>query len=157
MQTHFLFPYRYKRIGAFIFLPAIILGLFTLIFNWEPDWLNGKLPGLFTSDIFSNKNTFGIVETNLLNEILGLLTIVGGILFGFSKEKEEDEFIRQIRTESLVWAIYVNYAILALAMLFCFNFAFLWVMIFNLFTPLLFFIIRFRWSLSKLKNQSNEE
>ncbi len=157
MQTHFLFPYRYKRIGAFIFLPAIILGLFTLIFNWEPDWLNGKLPGLFTSDIFSNKNTFTLVETNLLNEILGLLTIVGGIQFGFSKEKEEDEFIRQIRTESLVWAIYVNYGVLAIAMLFFFDFAFLWVMIFNLFTPLLFFIIRFRWSLAQLKNRSYEE
>jgi hypothetical protein len=55
---------------------------------------------------------FKFIENSILDEILTIGIIVGGILVGFSKLKEEDEMISKIRYESLVWATYLNYAII---------------------------------------------
>ena len=79
-------------------------------------------------------------------------------MVAFSKEKQEDELIAKIRLDSLVWATYVNYAVLMFSMLFIYGMSFLWVMIFNMFTILLFFIFRFNWQVKKLnKTMSYEE
>ena len=91
------------------------------------------------------------------NFILGILIILSSLFIAFSKEKSDDEYISKIRLESLVWAVYLNYGILLFSILFIFDLSFLWVMIFNLFTVLLFFIIRFNWQISKLKKSANYE
>ena len=88
---------------------------------------------------------------NVLNEICGVLIILSGLLVAFSKEKEEDELISMIRLESLVWATYWNYAILLLGFVLVYDMAFLTVMVFNMFTILILFIIKFNWALHKLK------
>ena len=85
------------------------------------------------------------MQNNILNEILGISTIIGGLIVAFSREPDEDELILRIRLECLVWAIYWNYGILLIAFLFVYDFSFYWVMIFNMFTPLLLFVIRFNW------------
>ena len=97
------------------------------------------------------------MNNNVLNEIVGVLMLVSSILVAFSKERVEDEYIAKLRLESLVWAVYVNYAILLVSFLFIFDMSFLWVMIFNMFTILWFFIIRFSWLKSKLKQFSTDE
>ena len=96
-------------------------------------------------------------ENNILNEVLGVLVIISSLLVAFSKEKSDDEYISKIRLESLVWAVYVNYGILLISFIFIFDLSFLWVMIFNMFTVLLFFIIRFNWQISKLKKSASYE
>ncbi|OYT14638.1 MAG: hypothetical protein B7C24_17275 [Bacteroidetes bacterium 4572_77] len=97
-------------------------------------------------------------KSNIIDELISLLILIGGLFIAFSKQKSEDEFISKIRLESLVWATYINYAILILSVIFIYNMAFFWILVFNMFTILFFFIIRFNWSLYKFKNQiSNEE
>ena len=115
---------------------------------------------LFVEDLNfnENSNSFRLVNNNILNEILGLLMVVSSIFVAFSKEPDEDEFISKIRLESLVWATYVNYAVLILAFVFVYGFSFFWVMIFNMFTILIFFIIRFNIQIRKFKKSViNEE
>ena len=112
---------------------------------------------LFNEKIFGDSELFGTVKDNLLNEILGMVLIVSSLLVAFSKEEGEDEYIAKIRLESLVWAVYLNYGILFIAFIFVFGMSFLWVMIFNMYTILWFFIIRFNWQISKIKNSANEE
>jgi hypothetical protein len=51
----------------------------------------------------------GIVNNNILNEILGVVIILSLLVVAFSKEKSEDEYISKIRLESLVWSVYLNY------------------------------------------------
>ena len=68
------------------------------------------------------------------------------------KEKQEDEFLSQIRLESLVWATYINYAVLAFSILFIHGMAFFDVMVFNMFTILIFFLVRYNWRLYQTKN-----
>src|SRR5665213_876634 len=87
----------------------------------------------------------GVTEMRLHNDITILLVILGLLLIAFSKEQIEDEQITQLRLDSLQWAIYLNYAIFIICVLFVYGFNFIPVVVFNVITPLVFFIIRFRW------------
>lgn len=151
MKLNYLFPSRYKRVGWLILMPTILFGLLHLFYNLEPDFLQFNVPAIFIDDFTSNKSKFGFVENNIFNEILGFLFILSSLLVAFSKEKNEDEFISKIRLESLVWAVFFNSSILLISNLFIYELSFLWVLIFNMFTLILFFIIRFNWQISKLK------
>ena len=158
MKLNFLFPNKFKRIGWLTLIPSVIIGLLTLIYEYEPSFLDFNVPAIFVDELFSvNRKTFRMVTNNILNEILGVLIIISTFLVAFSKEKSEDEYISKIRFESLAWAVYFNYAILILTFLFIYDFAFLWVMVFNMFTVLLFFIVRFNWQFSKLKKSASYE
>ena len=158
MKLNFLFPSKFKRIGWFTLIPSAIIGLLILIYEYEPSFLDFNVPAIFVDELFSvNRKTFRMVTNNILNEILGVLIIISTFLVAFSKEKSEDEYISKIRFESLAWAVYFNYAILILTLLFIYDFAFLWVMVFNMFTVLLFFIVRFNWQFSKLKKSASYE
>ncbi|MCP4977912.1 MAG: hypothetical protein GY931_17320 [Maribacter sp.] len=150
MNTNYLLPHRFKKIGWLFFIPSAILGLFTIVYDWAPDILDVKVFGIFIEEIVGTKKYFGFIANNILNEILGVIVIISGLMVAFSKEKIEDEFISKIRLQSLVWATYWNYGILVLAFLFVYDFSFLWVMIFNMYTVIIFFIIKFNWSLAKL-------
>ncbi len=166
MNTKLLLPNRFKRIGWFILIPAIIIYLLAVVFD-----LNIKLPDSKVFALYSNQFTLGhaysestptrqiciLQDGNYTLTLIGLLAIAGAILVGFSKEKQEDEFIAKTRLESLVWAVYVNYAILAFCFLFFFSFEFLQVMIYNMFTILLFFIARFYYVLNKFNKSLTRE
>ena len=157
MKVNYLFPNKYKKIGWLILIPSAIIGLIILNLGYEPDLLDFNVPSIFIDELFANKNMFGMVENNILNEVFGVLTIISSLLVAFSKEESEDEYISKIRLESLVWAVYFNYGILLISFIFIFDFSFLWVMIFNMFIGLLFFIIRFNWQISKLKKSAGYE
>jgi hypothetical protein len=53
--------------------------------------------------------------------------------------------IGQLRLEALQWSVYANYLVLAIAILTVYDMAFFTVLIYNMFTVLLVFIVRFRW------------
>jgi len=158
MKLNYLFPHRFKRIGILMLVPFIFFGLYVVNYDIEPEIFDLSVPAIFVDEIFGEKYIFGMTENNVLNEIIGIVLIIGFLMVAFSKEKQEDELIAKIRLESLVWATYVNYAILLISMVFIFGISFLWVMIFNMFTILLFFIIRFNWQVKKLnKHMAHEE
>ncbi len=158
MKTKILFPNRLKRIGWVILVPSAILGILLTfdVIGFE-HLFKAKMFAIYADVIFGSTVVFGLVENTILDEILGILCIVGAILVAFSKEKEEDEFIAKIRAESLVWATYINYAILVFCILFFYGSGFYYVMIFNMFTILIIFIIRFHYQLYNSKKSCSNE
>lgn len=156
MQIKYLFPYKYRKIGWIILIPSFILGIFYLTNGYySPDFLDVKIPQVKIQSF--RTDTFKYFKNNILDEIIGVLLLVSLLFVAFSKEKNEDEFISKIRLESLVWATYFNYAILLLAIIFVYDFQFLNVMIINMFTILIIFIIRFNWEIWKFKKVNYEE
>ena len=158
MQTNYLLPNKYKKIGWVIFLTGIIFGLLLTYYEYESDFFKVKVLSIFNNDIDFKGNRepfFDIIQNEISDEIISILIIIGGLLVGFTKEKIEDEFIYKLRKDSLVWAIIVNYIVLLFTIMFIYGGHFLDVMIYNMFTPLLFFIIRFNFL--KLKSRSHEE
>lgn len=161
MKTNYLFPTSCKKISGTIFALSL-LGLLCNFFlnadNTVQLQVNAKVLALISDDSRLNSTHYFVwTENDVLDEIVMTLFIVSGLIFAFSKEKIEDEMVSKIRLESLVWATYVNYAVLLFCILFIYGLAFLDVMLYNMFTLLLFFIIRFHWMLFKNNTLSGNE
>ncbi len=137
MKPRFLFPHRFKTIGWIITMPSLIFGLLIMFEN---------LGSLFSINLIE-LNPFWNAIGEYIDEIVTVLLIIGMILIAFSKTKIEDEFVSKVRLESLQWAIYVSYALLILATTFIYGEKYFDAMIYNMFTPLLIFIIRFHYVL----------
>lgn len=157
MKTNYLLPHSFKKIGWVIFIPAFILGILWLIFDFEPALFDVKVISLFDNDFLKSKGFISVIENNIANELIGVSIIISATFIAFSKEKNEDEFISKIRLESLVRATYLNYGILVFALIFIYNMSFFTVMIVNMFTVLLFFIVHFNWALYKSKKAISDE
>ena len=157
MQSTFLLPHKYKIYGWIIFIPSLIIAFLTVLYEWNPDFFTVNTFVFAQDEIFGKKEYFSFSEVNIFCEIFGILAIIGGIMVAFSKTKLEDEFIQSLRLKSLVWATYLNYAVLILAIAFVYGIAFFWVLLFNIFTLLLFFIARFHYSLYSIKKQQHHE
>ncbi len=151
MNSKLLLPNQFKAIGWIILIPITILGIIAMTNSYEVDWLNMKVFALFNDDfVFGATNesgNFKFIETNVTLTLLGALFIVGAMMVGFSKEKREDEFIANLRLSSLLWSVWVSYVLLFLAFLFVYGMSFFNVMVYNMFTVLIIFIIRFNYIL----------
>ena len=158
MLTRLLLPNRFKRPGWIILIPSALLGLFIIIFDYDFKFLDTRVFTIYSGTAFIKDSTwFGFIDSNLTSTIVGVLFIIGAIFVAFSKEKTEDEFIAKTRLESLLWATYINYGILLFCFLFFYAFEFLYVMIFNMFTILVIFIIRFYYMLHRAKKSLSHE
>jgi L-asparagine transporter-like permease len=157
MNSHYLFPYRFKKLGWIIFIPVALFGLTYLIFD-IPLEIKTKVLAIFSYSISllsdSSDGFFKIIMNDITDEIISVLLIISLLFIDFSKEKQEDEFIAQLRLKALVWATYVNYGILLFAILFVYSIPFFWVLVFNIFTILIFFLISFKWMLYKTKTKN---
>ncbi len=158
MKTNYLLPHKYKVFGWVLLVLGLISGLFLYATDIDPDIIKLNVLSIYNDDSLftgTEEGWFKIIKNGIVDELSALAIIIGGLLIGFTKEKVEDEFIYQLRTESLVWAIIVNYTILAFAVIFVYDMLFFNVMIFNMFTPLFIFIIRFNFL--KLKSTTHDE
>lgn len=156
MESNYLLPNKYKKIGWILFIVGLISGIVLVFTDYETEALTIKVLSIFNDPIIGHeKSYFKLIENSILNDLIALIIIIGGLLVGFSKEKIEDEFIYKLRKDSLVWAIIFNYVVLILAILFIYDLAFFDVLVFNMFTPLVFFVFRFNFL--KHKSSSNEE
>jgi len=156
MKTKLLLPNYLKRVGWVILVPSALLGLFILIFDYDFGFLEAKAFTLYSGTL-KEPHFFTLIKANLTGTIVGILFLVGAIFVAFSKEKSEDEFIAGIRLESLLWATYINYGVLIFCFIFFYEFEFLYVMIFNMFTILIFFIIRFYYMLYRANKSLSHE
>ena len=91
--------------------------------------------------------------TNNWQDILFYLLPLVMVLWIYSKERVEDEYINAIRLDAMLIAVFVNYGILLLATLFCYGFEFMLVQQANLITIPLIFQIRFQYLLYRLRKQ----
>ena len=163
MKINYLFPHRFKKLGWIVFIPVLLFFIFYL-FNYKlfGDFFNRELNfHVFAivddSNLATGTKFFKKIENNILDELIFSLLIVSGILVGFSKVKVEDEMVSKIRLESLVWATYANYAILLITIIFVYGTPFLDALYVNIFSLLLFFIIRFHWKWYQYNKMSNDE
>lgn len=141
MKPKLLLPYRCKLIGLVVFLLSLIPAVATYFYDFNFSFLE------YTSTVIrqeSDGTQLSVSDlANYTDEVALTGMIIGLLLIAFSREKEEDEFINKIRLESLQWAILVNYILLIIATWAVYGFNFIDVMIYNMLTVLLIFIIRF--------------
>ncbi len=156
-----LLPNAYKKIGWILFIPALLAGLLFIVLDFHlPFEPKINTFGLFGQglDIGGIKQpAFRFSEIELIPNLISVLLLIGGIFVIFSKEKKEDEFINQIRLHSLQFSVFVNYALLLLCIFFIHGFLFLNVMVYNMFTVIFIYIIRFHYLLLNNSIIRNEQ
>lgn len=158
MKTIYLFPHKYKKISGIAFVLSIVFLALLFIFPelhdncpkvpvfaiaGDCDLVSGQESRLFDVHYFSWQYNV------IVDEICITLLIISGLVFGFSKEKVEDEMVMSLRLNSLAYATYFNYAVVLFLYLFFYGLTFMKLWIFTLFSTLLFFNIRFQWVLHK--------
>ncbi|RWX00003.1 hypothetical protein [Flavobacterium cerinum] len=162
MKTNYLFPHRLKSISGVLFIISFItlvvfysvpelneLQLNATVFAIIADADNGK--------IFNGITFFGCIENSIADELLVLIVLTSGIIYAFSKEKNEDEMVASIRLQSLAWATIINYALILLSYLFVYGFIFLNVLMAVMFSQLLIFILLFRFKMFRFYNSHQDE
>jgi hypothetical protein len=141
MKTRFLFPYWCRYLGY-----VLIIAHIPAVFFRNSLGLNNHDPAGNT-ELFNNHHVFFISTT--------LAMAIGLFLVAFAKEKLEDEQISQLRLDSLQWAIYLNYILLTVTLIFSSDKEH--ILLLNLWVPLIFFIIRFRWVIFRLNQSLSRE
>lgn len=147
MDKILLFPHGCRKIGWGLFVPAALLGVLMLF-----DGLNG-FPSFLLPGTAEAGETLDAVCNNAV--IVGLLA--GTLLIACSRERIEDEGIGRIRLNALLAALYANCAAVAAAALVTYGAEFLDIMIYNLFTLPLLFLLIFRWQLRRYAKEAADE
>jgi hypothetical protein len=157
MAQKLLLPYQFKKIGWVLLLGTILLTIVINLSRYDTIQLNVPVISLFNDGLFNTKQMVSISHVDISNTLFGVFFIIGSMFVGFSKEKREDEYIANLRLSSLIWAVIVNYSLLLLAFIFVYSMSFLSVMVYNMFTILIIFIIRFNYLLFKNSKSTIDE
>jgi hypothetical protein len=139
MKTMRLLPTSWKWPGAILSVIGLALGFAAELGEFSFSWLK------FT---VREKSTFyATAEEDFTNEVALTLTVAGLLMLAFTRERDEDERVRLIRLEAFQWSILVNFIIILIGNWALYGGNFFWLMTFNLFTPLVVFLLRFYYVL----------
>ena len=160
MKTKFLFPSFFRYIGFLLAAPGFALGYFVMYTQYSIEGFGFQLR--------QQRTLFQGTYENFTNELALTLVIVGLLFIAFSKIKKEDELTGKIRLNALYWAVLANFMWYAVFILLAFGNNFFKLalitslvdtlgenerfMAYNLFAPLLIFILRFYYLLYKNQN-----
>jgi len=143
-MKHFLLPHFYKTIGILLLLLGIVFCVLYLKFDF-----NYTTSVFAVISIYLDNRFFTITKTNIIDEITLMLFVVGFALIVFSKEKKEAEYLNAFREKALVKAVLVNTFLMLFSIFFIYGGGFLGVLVFNVFSVFIFYLIFFYLSLRK--------
>lgn len=144
MQTSLLLHNKFKTIGFLLLVASLTLGILVHFREFEFGFLTVVLEKKAVR-VFDDKINF-TDEFALSGIIIALLFIA------FARERTEDEFINRTRLESWQWAVLTNYILLLIATWSIHGFAYIDVMMYNMLTIPIIFIIRFHYVLYNTKS-----
>ena len=144
MKHCFLLPYGFKWAGWVLLLSSLLLGGWIVAMDFDPQ----------SSELLSSLQLKGTLINNYA--VIGLW--LGAIFVGCSKERVEDEMITRIRLNALMIGFYLQAIFIIIATFVCNSLDYLEVMLYNLVTYPLIFVVIYRWMLrSALMGMSDEE
>lgn len=135
-----LLPTSWKWPGAILSILGLALGFAAELGEFSFSWLVFK--------VREEKGMFSLsAEEDFTNEVALTFTVAGLLILAFTRERDEDERVRLIRLEAFQWSILVNFIIVLIGNWVLYGGGFFWLMTFNLFTPLVVFLLRFYYVL----------
>jgi hypothetical protein len=137
-----LLPLIFRPLGFIFIVSGIILGAVRFYFGIKPSFLEGKVFALYS--VFLQSKSMVVIKNQLIEEIVGLLLVIGLFMVAFAREKHEGPDMNPIRLNAFFISVYLNIVYVIATILFTFGFAFIYMMILGLFMQLLFYILSFR-------------
>ena len=137
-MKNLLLPYTWKFVGLLLTLCGIVMAGFYVWFD-----VRIMLPVFAVYSSFLETKIFTSFRTNVADEITLLLLIAGLGFIVLSREKIETETTDSIRKKAFVRSLEANSIMLLLAVMFVFGTGFVYAMVFNLISVLVFYLIFF--------------
>jgi len=137
-MRNLLLPYRWKFAGILLVCLGTGLAVPYLFFDFR-----FSMPVFAVFSSFMETKIFATFRTNFADELTLLLLVAGFSLIVLSKEKHETEKYDDLRLRSLFKAMLVNTVFMLFSLLFIYGAGFLAVLVFNLVSLQLFYLVFF--------------
>ena len=147
MRKNYLFPTTFRKIGSWLFVPFAITSFICLFDGSNEDWLKVNALSVIP---------WGIIKNSLFDELSMIGLTVSLLFIAFSKEKDEDECIANIRSNSLIWATITAYSLLIVCTMLIYDMQYLNFVFIDLFMILFLFIIKYNIELYKFRRSNND-
>jgi hypothetical protein len=148
-MKNLLLPYPVKFVGLFLSFIGILLSILYIWFDFR-----FTMPVFAVFSSFLETKMFVIFRTNFADEITLIFLVTGISLIVFSKEKNETELLDSMRFSAFTKALISNTIFLLFSILFVFGSGFISILVLNLFSYSLFYLIFFY--LAKYRKKSGE-
>ena len=146
--SNYLLPYSFKKIGFILFCMTFVFLIVSKLAG--EDLLSVTIPS-FSGFGFS----FGMNKVVLDSTVVIVFGLASLMFMAQSQEKIEDECISSIRARAFALALWITGAILLFSSIFCYDFAYLNVLIVNIFAYLILLVFIQRMMIFRF-NKINE-
>ncbi len=157
MEKTYLFPAAFKKAGILMFIPFAVLGLNLLFSWWNIEWKMTVFTFAGTDDLFAPASYFKTIHTDIFPTLVIFGLVVSLLMLCFSRERDEDEYVANLRCRTLVIAVIASYVCLLVGNLFIFDIAFLTFLFINMFTVLVLYAIAFNYRLYQFRKSAADE
>jgi len=141
-KLSYLLPRSFRFVGFIFTIAGTILGIMRFYFGFKPDMLDQKVFALYS--VYLKTRTMKVESNQLIEEIVGVLLILGLFMIAFAREKNETPQVNAIRLKAFFISFYINTAFLIASISFTFGLSFIYMSILNLVLPLSLYVIVFQ-------------
>ena len=141
-ELSYLLPRGFRFVGLIFTGLGTILGIMRFYFDFKPDMFDQKVFAVYS--VYLKTRTMKVESNQLIEEIVGLLVILGLLMIAFSREKDENPQISSTRLKAFFISFYINTAFLIFSILFTFGLAFIYMTVLYLVLPLSIYVIVFQ-------------
>ena len=149
--NNFLLPRVLRPLGFVFFAVSIVLLALKYQFHYKPDFLDLKVFAIYS--FYIEAKTFTMITHQMIEEIAGVLLLLGLFLMAFTMEKNESEQIESLRLKAFFIAAYLNLCYVLVATLFFFGFGFVGALTLFVAFWLLAYLVTFRYLLYRYKKE----
>ncbi len=156
----FLLPSFWKRPAQLVFFASLAMATLWIAVG-APEggivWFKAQVPALWSDEVLGDSSGPGWISNNLTDELFLTLITLSGLAAGFSREPVEDELIALLRWKSLAQSVLLNAVMLLAATWSIYGISYLYVLYAQLVAILVFFNLRFMWTLRRHYTAKYEE
>lgn len=141
----------WKTIGVIISLLAVFLNVLFFITDFQL-----TIPVFALSAYFMEHKMLATFPTNVSDEIILLLYLIGLALTVFSKEKNENQEMLTLKYTSFIKAAMINTVFLILSVLFIYGGSFVGILVFNFISTFIFYQVLFYLAKYRMEKVNNK-
>ena len=138
-----LFPATFRFWGLGIALAGVLLAVPRFSFGFKPDFLNVNVFAVYSR--YMDTKVFEVIRNQLIEEISGILVMVGLVIAAFSRMKTENDHVNALRLKSFIISVYLNAVFFTGGLLFTFGLGYMFVLILNSVSLLVLYLVVFSW------------
>jgi hypothetical protein len=147
--SSYFMPKGIRPLGIIFLVLGLILIIIRYKFNYKPDFLDWKVFAIYS--FYIEAKSFTIITHQMIEEIAGVLLVVGLFFIAFTREKVESEVLDALRLKAFFISAYLNLFYLLISILFFFGFGFVGTLVVFMVFWLVAYILVFRYLLYQFR------